>query len=133
MTKLDFYRGLLLALRAQGVDGFTACGPRYHAAFGSAVRFAKQMSPTGVEVPLHLHGDKAFGTYDEAEEMIVEGQEDLLIRLYGPALRRVRFRLTQEDAEQELEAIGHVEWFKGVANRMRGVLERRHSDAGLNP
>ncbi len=123
MDSLTFYRGLLYAARARGLDTFLASGPRFHAAFGAAVRHAKENPlPNAGDLDVGLDGDLAFGTHDDAEALVLEGEEDLILTLMNPPLRRARFKVAQADAEAALRRLGNADWFLGIAEQFQDRL-----------
>ena len=111
MDKLTFYRGLLCALGTQRRE-FVAEGDHFHQAFGAAVEYARRVSsddPALAPPPVHL--DPIFGVYPEANEMLLEGEQDLLISLLNPRHRKASFRISEDEAQEELQDIPHGEWF----------------------
>jgi len=115
LDKLTFYRGLLCALRTQRED-FVAEGDCFHRAFAAAVEHAQEKAdPASFLMPPQIHLDPMFGVYHEADEMLLEGEQDLLISLLNPRHRRASFRITKSEAEAELREIsGAAEWFKDL-------------------
>lgn len=125
MHALKFYRWLLYATRARGVESFLASGPSFHDAFGAAVRHAKEYPPPGGgEVEVDLDGDLAFGTYRDAEALVLEGEQDMILTLMNPPLRRARFKVREEDATAALGRLGAAEraWFMDVAEQFQNRL-----------
>ena len=115
MDKLTFYRGLLCALRTQRED-FVAEGDRFHRAFAATVEHAQEKADPGtLLMPPEIHLDPMFGVYHEANEMLLEGEQDLLISLLNPRHRKASFRITKIEAEEELREISYAaDWFKDL-------------------
>jgi hypothetical protein len=112
LDKLTFYRGLLCALCTQRKD-FVAEGDRFHEAFAATVKHARWKTPQNVAPPV-IHLDPIFGVYHEANEMLLEGEQDLLISLFNPRYRKATFRITSNEAEEELREIPGTEWFRDL-------------------
>lgn len=112
MDKLTFYRGLLCALRTRRND-FVAEGDRFHQAFAATVEHARRETSQS-EAPPAIHLDPIFGVYHEANEMLLEGEQDLLISLFNPRYRKATFRITSNEAEEELREIPNTEWFRDL-------------------
>lgn len=115
MDKLTFYRGLLCALRTQRKD-FVAEGDRFHRAFAATIRHAQKKAESEPSlVPPQIHLDPMFGVYQEANEMLLEGEQDLLISLLNPRHRKASFRITESEAEEELRELSVAdEWFRDL-------------------
>jgi hypothetical protein len=60
--------------------------------------------------------DPLFGVYREANEMILEGQQDLLLSLINPTLRKATFRINSQEAERRLKDISEREWYRDLAD-----------------
>lgn len=115
MDKLTFYRGLLCALRTQRTDDFVAEGDRFHRAFAATLEYAHQKVDSNVTlIPPQIHMDPMFGIYHEANEMLLEGEQDLLISLLNPRHRKASFRISPAEAEEELRDIPNPEWFRDL-------------------
>ena len=124
MNKLTFYRGLLYALR-QRRDSFVAEGERFHDAFASTVELAGKEHPPDASPPA-IHLDPLFGAYREANEMLIEGEQDLLLSLLNPRHRQARFRIDANDALNELQGLPNPAWFL----RLGQHFHERLSSAG---
>lgn len=128
MNTLTFCRGLLYAVRAGGTESFLASGAKFHDAFAAAVRVAKDLpldDGKAADIDLNgdlLNGDLAFGTYDGAEALVLEGEEDLILTLMNPPLRRAAFKIDNVDAAAQLKRLGNAAWFARVAEAFRSRL-----------
>jgi hypothetical protein len=111
-----FYAGFLLALKAQDFPGFVADGRAFHHAFGLAVSCARQLSDELVVDEMDWMGmDPIYGVMPHAEELVAFGQSARMLSLENPNLVRAKIRGTKEDANKELEVLGHRDWFLQVA------------------
>jgi len=120
MNKLTFYRGLLYALRQQR-GSFVAEGERFHRAFASTVECAQRSHPPDA-IPPAIHLDPLFGMYREANEMLLEGEQDLLLSLLNPRHRQAQFRIDTDDAKRELEELPHPDWFLSLGKHFDAML-----------
>ena len=106
MTKqrLKFYRGLLYGLRLKR-DSFYV-DVKFRKAFRETVEYASHLLPIGPGnlVP-KIHIDPMFGTCYEAREMLLEGEQDLLLSFQGSRLQKACFQITRDQASQELEEL----------------------------
>jgi len=127
IDKLTFYRGLLYALRLQLGDAtkFFTHDASFHRAFGAAVSYAKATWPGGSGRPIETHEDPIFGEYEEAREMLLEGEQDRLLSLMNPRLQKGSFTITREEARAELDELPHADWFvtlgKMLAKELRSA------------
>jgi hypothetical protein len=120
MDKLTFYRGVLCALATKR-DEFIAQGEDFHKAFASTVDYARTLT-TGEPLSLTLHLDPVFGIYHEATEMLLEGEQDLLLSLMNPRLQRARFKIDHADAEQELREMPDAQFFRKLGEHLDSCL-----------
>lgn len=127
VDRFTFYRGLLFALRANGVNEFPAAGPVFHQAFGKTIEYAFQISANqDLPQPMAVNVDPIYGVYPEANEMLLEGEQDLVLSLMNPRLKYAQFKIGEAEADDELKQVGHVEWYKDLANYFRRhVLSER--------
>ena len=110
MDKLTFYRGVLCALRTKREE-FLAEGDRFHQAFGATVQYARKNCPEPALSPPPFHLDPIFGVYPEANEMLLEGEQDFLISLLNPRHQKAMFRISRDEAMEELQSLPNHEWF----------------------
>jgi hypothetical protein len=119
MDNLTFYRGLLCALRTKREE-FVAQGELFHHAFASTVEYARRLAGGAEAVPLHM--DPVFGIYHEANEMLLEGEQDLLLSLMNPRLQKARFKIDMDEAEQELNELPDPSFFKKLGEYLDAQL-----------
>ena len=112
-----FYRGFLLALRAQ-CDSFESHGDRFHETFeetlGTAA-LAERMPFPDLIAELLEDKDPMFGTYRGAEEMVLEGLYALLLSLEAPRYVQARFNISKGRAMEELGAMEHAAVYATMA------------------
>jgi len=117
LRRRAFFRGFLYALCTKLKGEFLVEGDAYHQAFGATVDYARKLAAEGkAPHPIRLHIDPLFGVYREANEMILEGQQDLLLSLINPTLRKATFRINPEEAQRRLENISEKEWYRDLAD-----------------
>lgn len=141
MDTADFYRGLLLGMRTHFGDDhprFRAAGSVFHAAFLEAAQVALDQWPEGSERPrLFLRADPIFGTCRHADELLVEGEQDLLISLFNPRFEFAEFKIDKAQAQQELDQTGLVQPFAAagrvLAERLRDETGTRGPDRAPEP
>ena len=121
MDKLTFFRGLLFALRQHRAK-FDAEGETFQKAFASTIERAKAEHPELV-AKISLEFDPIFGVYSEASEMLLEGEQDLVLALMNPRLGLARFKIGPAEAAEELQAIPNAEWFKELGGYFHQRLE----------
>jgi hypothetical protein len=114
LQKHEFYSGLMLAIRAYGQPSFDAEGPSFYKAFLGAVERAKK-DGWEVEGIRSMTRDPVFGVVHQANEMLVEAEEDRIIALLNPQLREAHFKISKAQAAKELAESGEDEWFKTLA------------------
>lgn len=121
--KLLFYRGLLFGLRAAGETEFLAAGAAFHRAFGSTMEFAAQLF-AGVEAihAIECEIDPIFGVYSEANEMLLEGEQDTVLSLANPDLRRAKFEVDEEEARNELRRLPRPDLFEQLGRHFKTAL-----------
>lgn len=123
VDRFTFYRGLLFALRAIGTPDFPAAGSRFHEAFGKTIEYAFRISASkDLPQPMAVNADPIYGVYPEANEMLLEGEQDLVLSLMNPRLKFAQFKIDPAEADDELKRVGHVDWYKDLANYFRRVL-----------
>jgi hypothetical protein len=122
MDKLTFFRGLLFALR-QHRKQFEAEGDRFHRAFASTIELAKSEHPELVANIISLEFDPIFGVYTEASEMLLEGEQDLVLSLMNPRLGDAVFKIDPIEAAEELSTIPNAEWFKELGTHFHNRLD----------
>jgi hypothetical protein len=125
IDKLLFYRGLLFGLRVAGEQEFLAEGAAFHRAFGSTIEFAGQLF-AGVDAvrPLECEIDPIFGVYSEANEMLLEGEQDTVLSLANPDLRRAKFELDEGEARDELRRLPRPDLFEELGRHFKTALEK---------
>ena len=117
LRRRAFFRGLLYALCTLVQDEFLAEGPEYHKAFASTLEYARRMASEGKgPTPIDVHVDPLFGVYREANEMLLEGEQDLLLSLINPTLRRATFRIRPTEAERRLNTFPEQAWYRDLAS-----------------
>ena len=114
VQKHEFYSRLMLAIRACGSDHFDAEGPTFYDAFLRAVERAKA-DGREVEGIGSMTRDPVFGVVHQANEMLLEAEEDRIIALLNPQLKEAHFKISQAQAAKELAETGDEEWFKQLA------------------
>jgi hypothetical protein len=114
LQKHEFYSGLMLAVAASGQTSFDAEGPSFYEGFLRAVERARN-DGCDVEGIRSMTRDPVFGVVHQANEMLVEAEEDRIIALLNPQLKEARFKISQAQAAQELAASGEHEWFRTLA------------------
>jgi hypothetical protein len=122
--KLLFYRGLLFGLRAAGQEEFLAEGSQFHRAFGSTIELATKL--LGKTDPIHVievHLDPIFGVYPEANEMLLEGAQDTVLSLANPHLRRAKFEMDEQEAQEELERLPRADIFRKLGEHLKLSLQ----------
>jgi hypothetical protein len=121
MDKLTFYRGLLCALRVKREE-FTAQGPEFHRAFASTIEYARQLAGERSPLSVKLDLDPVFGIYHEANEMLLEGEQDLILSLMNPRLERARFKIDDTEAEEELRTLPDAAFFRKLGEHLAAQL-----------
>jgi len=121
ISKYEFYSMLMLAVAELRRD-FLAEGPAFHRAFSKAVEFALANAEYAVEDAVAMRVDPVFGVVHQATEMLLEAEEDRLISLLNPELRTAQFKISEQQAASELEALGHAAWFRELAQRFVNEL-----------
>jgi hypothetical protein len=118
LRRRAFFRGLLYALcTIANEEEFIAEGPEYHRAFAETLRYARNIADEGRgPAPIELHVDPLFGVYREANEMLLEGEQDLLLSLINPTLRRATFRIRPGEAERRLSGLPDQAWYRDLAS-----------------
>lgn len=121
--KLLFYRGLLFGLRAAGETEFLAEGDAFHRAFGATMEFAARLFE-GVEAihAITCEIDPIFGVYSEANEMLLEGEQDTVLSLANPDLRRAKFEVNEEEAREELRRLPRPDLFEQLGRHFQTAL-----------
>lgn len=115
IDKYSFFSGFMLALGAQR-EKFVAEGQAFHEAFSKTIEYARQEFPeVEIEGAAWFRIDPVFGVVREAHEMLLEAEEDRLISLLNPALRKAQFRITKEQAMEELQEMESSGWFLQLA------------------
>ena len=121
--KLTFYRGLLFGLRAAGLPEFLAEGPRFHRAFGLTLQQAVQLFDDDQFINMvDFNIDPVFGVYSEANEMLLEGEQDTVLSLANPHLRRAKFEVDEEEAREELYRLPQPEVFEKLGEFFKAAL-----------
>jgi catechol 2,3-dioxygenase-like lactoylglutathione lyase family enzyme len=125
VEKLLFYRGLLFGLRAAGETSFLAEGTGFHRAFGSTLQRATELfsQVEGYRV-IDFAIDPVFGVYPEANEMLLEGEQDTVLSLANPHLRRAKFEVEETEAQEELRRLPHSDIFEELGRFFRAELAR---------
>jgi hypothetical protein len=123
LSKRRFFRGFLYALCGELTDNFLVDGPEYHRAFAAMIEYAQDIAVRqNRPKPIEVHVDPLFGVYREANEMLLEGQQDLLLSLLNPTLRKATFRIKPDEAKRRLEALGEREWYRDLAKHFAQEL-----------
>lgn len=128
MNKLTFYRGLLFALRQHRAN-FDAEGDRFQRAFAATIERAKAERPDVVSKMITLEFDPMFGVYTEANEMLLEGEQDLVLSLMNPRLGEAHFKIEAADAAEELSSIPDAAWFRELGAYFNQRLTAAGTDA----
>jgi hypothetical protein len=122
--KLIFYRGLLFGLRLAGRDEFLAEGVAFHRAFGSTMELAEKLFDGVDEIGVIEYDiDPIFGVYTAANEMLLEGEQDTVLSLANPDLRRAKFEIDSDEADEELRRLPQAELFKKLGQHFKAALE----------
>lgn len=127
VAKMHFFRGVLFALREHLEEFNTHPIHVFHGAFGGMLTLAKKTIPSQeFEFLLGIRCDPIFGTYDFASEMILEGQQDLILVRFGS---RIRFEISANESRTlAREHTSHSEWFRSLAQRFTEELASRKSE-----
>ena len=123
ITKRDFYRGLLYALRLRR-QTFDTEGQAFHRAFGEVMRFARENPAADTPLPVEVHLNPLFSVYPEATEMLLEGEQDHLVSLLNPTLQRATFNVSENFADKQLSRLPHADWFRELGRRFDEQLGR---------
>jgi hypothetical protein len=123
--KLLFYRGLLFGLRLAGEEEFLAEGAAFHRAFGATMEFASSLFE-GVDAirPVECEVDPIFGVYPEANEMLLEGEQDTVLSLANPDLRRAKFEVDVAEARAELQRLPRPDLFEQLGRHFKTALDK---------
>jgi hypothetical protein len=123
--KLLFYRGLLFGLRLAGEEEFLAEGSAFHRAFGATMEFASRLFE-GVDAiqPVQCEVDPIFGVYPEANEMLLEGEQDTVLSLANPDLRRAKFEVNVTEARAELQRLPRPDLFEQLGRHFKTALDK---------
>ncbi len=117
----EFYRGVLLALRAHR-RRFVCDGNRFHDAFGSMLEAA---APTWNMAGI-LQGDEwrdpVFGVYPGASAMILEGMSSMLLALESPRMTMATFTIAPAQAEAELAEFDYADVYRNLASVLQTKL-----------
>ena len=123
INKYTFYSGLLLALCTRR-RSFRAEGRQFYEAFMETVEFAnREPELIAIEGSEHIFLDPTFGVVREANEMILEAEHDDIISLLNPRLKNAHFKITREEATQELNQLAEAEWYLELAEKFDSCLE----------
>lgn len=117
-----FNQGLLLAARAAGAPNrFTYKGSKWDAAFDAVADLAKDSEQIASWwIP---YKDPVGNCYSAADELIVQGEHDLLLGLLGS--RAAVFLNSPEIARSELEKeFPHVDWLKALGKALADGLNK---------
>ena len=121
--KLLFFRGILFGLRASGMPEFLAEGAKFHRAFGSTMELAQRLLSDADEIhPIAVHLDPIFGVYPEANEMLLEGEQDTVLSLANPHLRRAKFEMDDVEAAEELNRLPRADVFLELGKHFASQL-----------
>jgi hypothetical protein len=122
--KLLFYRGLLFGLRVAGEDEFLAEGAAFHRAFGETMEFASRLFEGIDDIrPIEYEVDPIFGVYPQANEMLLEGEQDTVLSLANPDLRRAKFEVDEDEARAELQRLPRPDLFEELGRHFKMALE----------
>jgi hypothetical protein len=111
----SFYQGLLLAARAAGApDTFDAESRSFHDAFEAMLEHLRT-SNVRIRGLAHAQRDPVFGVYHEANELLLQAEQDLILE-FNPLLRRThaRFRVQRAQAELELNDFAFADLLREV-------------------
>ncbi len=111
------HRGLLMAL-AELRRTFNSHGTRFHDAYRAAMD-AYNCEAAHEAIDSY---DAVFSVYTEAEAMILEGVRDCVLTLDAPRLVRARFKLSAEQARDEVEQLVWAPAFRTMASAMHRRL-----------
>lgn len=140
------HRGLLYALVARLPDGFMTSGgfmrvseERFTSGYGAAMKSiaacpsescpGADVAAVAAQEALDSYGG-AFGMYQSAETMLLEGWRDMILSLESPRNEQLRWRIGFGAAERELSDLCltqqlDVGLFRGAAESFAGEVGRR--------
>lgn len=123
ISRHTFFQGLLLAARAEGAPvEFDAEGRALHDAFGAVVDFLENspdMKVTGLST---VRRDPMFGVFHEANELLLQAEQDLILGFVNPTLRTAKFKIAESDAKDELAEFEHAEWLRAAGRAFADAL-----------
>ncbi|MCB9619810.1 MAG: hypothetical protein H6724_10235 [Sandaracinus sp.] len=130
ISRHTFFQGLLLAARAEGApEEFDAEGRVIHDAFGAVVAFL-QKSDVKVVGLSTVRRDPVFGVFHEANELLLQAEQDLILGFVNPTLRKAKFKLAALEAKAELEEFDHAAWLREAGRAFADALKAAAADAG---
>jgi hypothetical protein len=114
IEKMRFYLGVTLALRAECDRLRTHPIREFHAAFGKMIEEARVVFAEDLSLGFLFRAkyDPCFGTWQEASEMWLEGQGNLLLRRCD---NQVIFNVSKPEAAYELEKLADAYSFRKIA------------------
>lgn len=131
ISRHTFFQGLLLAARAEGApEEFDAEGRVIHDAFGAVVAFLQKSSDVKVVGLSTVRRDPVFGVFHEANELLLQAEQDLILGFVNPTLRKAQFKLAASDADVELKEFAHAKWLREAGRAFADALKAAAADAG---
>jgi len=120
--KAKFRHGFLYALGELRERVSYQDTPKLHAAFNGMFQLAAKTMPTPeFEFLSGMSMDPMFGVFHETDELILEGEQDLLLE-WGR--NTFYFQACGKEATQELERVAHADWFRSLAKYFLEELSR---------
>lgn len=124
VARRRFWQGFLLSLGEKRNKLSVVSMEKLHSAFGSMIELAVKTKPEiQFEFLSKIRIDPMFGRFYEVEEMIIEGEDSLLIEC---GRIHMYFRCNQDEAKRSLESSRYPqrEWFRSLANEFLEKFER---------
>ncbi|MBX3245555.1 MAG: hypothetical protein KF901_00035 [Myxococcales bacterium] len=124
ISRHTFFQGLLLAARAEGApDEFDAEGRAVHDAFGAVVAFLQRSTDVKVTGLTTVRRDPVFGVFHEANELLLQAEQDLILGFVNPTLRKAKFKVAESDANAELSEFDQAEWLRQAGRAFADALK----------
>ena len=122
MDTNTFFRGFMYALLCNKTEEFSAEGEKFQKAFASMIKLAIEKFPEAPAKEILSHFDPVFGVYHEADLMLLEAEQDLVISLLNPKLKKARFKISEESAKRELQVLPKPDLFIELAKHFHEQL-----------
>lgn len=124
ISRHTFFQGLLLAARAEGApDEFDAEGRLVHDAFAAVVAFLQQSPDVKVVGLSTARRDPVFGVFHEANELLLQAEQDLILGFVNPTLRKAKFKIAEAEAKEELGEFEHTAWLLDAGREFAKALK----------